>query len=603
MTPRLLENLPRFLLLTGKGGVGKTSVACAAALELARAGGRILLVSTDPASNIGHVFSLTIGDRITPIPTVPGLDALEIDPKEAAAAYRERILEPIAKLLPAKELEAVTEQLSGSCTTEIASFNEFTGLLADPERTAAYDHVIFDTAPTGHTIRLLSLPGDWTNFLDEGKGDASCLGPMSGLEKNRAMYRGALEALADPERTRLVLVARAQEAALAEVERTAAELADLGIRASHLVINGILPEADDADRLHMAIRSRERAAVEAMPPILSGLRRDEIALRDRSMVGVSALETFFSPEDEGGAAPASAIGTRPSDGKQAPAGLPDGARSLADLVDEIDASGHGLVMTMGKGGVGKTTIAAAIARALAARGRRVHLTTTDPAAHLAGALGDGVDGLIVDAVDPEAATQEYRAHVMETKGAALDEAGRAALAEDLLSPCTEEIAVFGRFSDIVAEAEDSFVVMDTAPTGHTLLLMDATGSYHRDVVRHMTADDPARSLTPLTRLQDPEYTKIVVVTLPETTPVLEAEELVADLERADIQAWAWVIDQSLAAAAPDSALLARRAEGELPLIERVAGRAERLAIIPALDTEPRGARRLLALSARAGAPE
>ena len=225
---KFLENPPRFLFFTGKGGVGKTSIACATALSLARTGKRVLLVSTDPASNVGQVFGVSIGNTLTPIPGVPRLSALEIHPEQAVVAYRERILAPVRGLLPETELAGIEESLSGSCTTEIASFDEFTNLLADDHAYGEYDHILFDTAPTGHTLRLLQLPGSWTDFLAAGKGDPSCLGPLSGLEKHKQVYAKAVEALTDPVRTRLVLVTRAQTSALSEIERTYLELNQIG---------------------------------------------------------------------------------------------------------------------------------------------------------------------------------------------------------------------------------------------------------------------------------------------------------------------------------------------------------------------------------------
>lgn len=573
---RFLDNPPRHLFFTGKGGVGKTSIACASAVVLARRGKRVLLVSTDPASNVGQVFGTAIGNRVTAITQVPGLSAIEIDPAQAAADYREQILAPVRPLLPPVEIAAITEQLSGSCTTEIASFNEFTVLLADPTETAGFDHVIFDTAPTGHTIRLLQLPGSWTSFLDQGKGDASCLGPMSGLEKNRATYRAAVQALTDPGTTRLVLVARAQASTLREVARTHDELSALGIRPTHLVLNGVLPPSPAGDSLHQAIRDREQQVVANLPATLTGLARDEIALKPTNMVGLPALEHLFSDDLPAGEAPEALLV-----GGDAPAGL-------SSLIDDLEAQGHGLVMTMGKGGVGKTTIAAAIAVALAERGHRVHLTTTDPAAHLSATLEAGVANLTVDAIDPEQATQAYRDRVMATKGKNLDDAGRAALLEDLMSPCTEEVAVFQEFSRAVNQARTQFVVMDTAPTGHTLLLMDATGSYHRDIMRHLDESQRTRNTTPLMRLQDPGHTRIIIVTLPETTPILEAEELVEDLERAHIHPWAWVVNNSLSAAAPTSPFLVRRANNEAEHLNRVRAIAPRVAVVPLQSREPIG---------------
>ena len=331
---RFLDNPPRHLFFTGKGGVGKTSIACASAVVLARRGKRVLLVSTDPASNVGQVFGTAIGNRVTAITQVPGLSAIEIDPAQAAADYREKILAPVRALLPPGEIAAITEQLSGSCTTEIASFNEFTMLLADPTESAGFDHVIFDTAPTGHTIRLLQLPGSWTSFLDQGKGDASCLGPMSGLEKNRATYRAAVQALTDPGTTRLVLVARAQTSTLSEVARTHDELSALGIHPTHLVLNGVLPPSPAGDSLHQAIRDREQQVLANLPATLTGMATDEIALKPTNMVGLPALEHLFSDDLPPGEAPEAALV-----GGDAPAGL-------SSLIDDLEAQGHGLVMTM-----------------------------------------------------------------------------------------------------------------------------------------------------------------------------------------------------------------------------------------------------------------
>lgn len=574
----LLRTPPRFLFFTGKGGVGKTSLACATAVHLADQGRTVLLVSTDPASNVGHVFGVRIGNTVTPIPGVTGLSALEIDPVAAAAAYRERIIGPVRGLLPETELATITESLSGSCTTEIAAFDEFTALLTDRALDDAVDHIVFDTAPTGHTIRLLQLPGSWTDFLATG-GDASCLGPLSGLEQHRESYAQAVRTLADAATTELVLVARAQRSSLDEVDRTLRELGEVGFGRARLVVNGVLPERSGDDPLSLAIRARERAAIAAMPPAVAALPRDVVPLRAGAIVGLDEVRALLGPEAPPPEVAPIAIEPHP----------------LGDLVDALEADGHGLVLTMGKGGVGKTTVAAAIAVALARRGHEVHLTTTDPAAHLASTLDGVVDRLTVSRIDPGRAVEEYRAHVMATRGAALDEAGRAALAEDLMSPCTEEVAVFQQFSRVVNESRRRFVVVDTAPTGHTLLLLDATGSYHREVLRQL-GDSGMPIVTPLMRLQDPVLTKAVIVTLAETTPVTEAAELQADLLRAGIHPWAWVVNASVAAAAPDSPLLRARAADELGQLDRVRALAPRVAVVPLQAVEPVGEAALLALA-------
>lgn len=582
---KFLEQPPRFLFFTGKGGVGKTSIACATSIQLAEAGKRVLLVSTDPASNVGQVFGVTIGNHITAIPAVPRLAALEIDPQAAAQAYRDRIVGPVRGVLPDAVVKSIEEQLSGACTTEIASFDEFTALLIDSTLTKDYDHIIFDTAPTGHTIRLLQLPGAWSGFLEQGKGDASCLGPLAGLEKQREQYKAAVDALADGKRTRLILVARAQQATLREVARTHEELAAIGLQQQYLVINGVLPKIEaENDPLAAAIHEREQAALNAIPDVLKALPLDRVELKSFNLVGLDALHQLLTD-------------TAPLALDLADKPILFDEPHLSELVDGIAADGHGLVMLMGKGGVGKTTLAAAIAVELAHRGLPVHLTTSDPAAHLTETLLGSLENLTVSRIDPHAETERYRQHVLETKGAQLDVQGRALLEEDLRSPCTEEIAVFQAFSHIIREAGKKFVVMDTAPTGHTLLLLDATGAYHREVSRQM-GNKGMHFTTPMMQLQDSKQTKVLIATLAETTPVLEAANLQADLRRAGIEPWAWIINTSVAAASARSSLLRQRAANELREINAVASQhAQRYAVVPLLKDEPVGVTRLLELAA------
>ncbi|MBK1684472.1 arsenical pump-driving ATPase [Rhodoferax fermentans] len=582
-----LDHPPRFLFFTGKGGVGKTSIACATAMQLAAAGRHVLLVSTDPASNVGQVFGMTIGNQITTVANVPRLSALEIDPQAAAQAYRDRIVGPVRGVLPEAIVKGIEEQLSGACTTEIAAFDEFTGLLVSSVLTQVFDHIVFDTAPTGHTIRMLQLPGAWSGFLEAGKGDASCLGSLAGLEKQRSQYKAAVEALSDASKTRLVLVARAQLATLKEAARTHDELAAIGLSKQYLVINGVFPAAQAAhDPLAQAIVDREQAALAKLPGALASLPTDQIGLKAFNLVGLPALRQLLEVSSDD--PPSATVAPTQDPVVQAP--------SLSSLVDNIAVEGHGLVMLMGKGGVGKTTLAAAVAVELAKRGYPVHLTTSDPAAHLMDTLHGTLEHLTVSRIDPHEVTEAYRAQVLASKGAKLDAAGRAVLEEDLRSPCTEEIAVFQAFSRVIREAGQKFVVMDTAPTGHTLLLLDATGAYHRDVVRQMGSQ--GHFTTPMMQLQDPTQTKVLVVTLAETTPVLEAANLQADLRRAGIEPWAWVINNSVAAAQVSSPLLKQRAHNELREIEAVAHHhARRYALVPLLTEEPVGVERLSHMAA------
>lgn len=577
MNMPFLKDIPPFIFFTGKGGVGKTSLACATAVWLAEQGKRTLLVSTDPASNVGQVFSQTIGHRITDISAVQNLAAMEVDPMAAAQAYRNRVLDPVRGLMPADVVSSIEEQLSGSCTTEIAAFDEFTGLLTNHELQEKYDHIVFDTAPTGHTIRMLELPGAWSGYLEANPDAAANLGPLVGLEKQQHQYSDAVKALSDAVLTRLVLVARAQASTLKEVSHTHDELSAIGLQHQHLAINGVLPPfAGENDPLAQSILAREEKALLAMPENLANLPRSQLYLKPFNLVGLEALRELFTESEASMSPPTTTLNTLD---------LP----KLASLVDELSLAGKGLVMTMGKGGVGKTTVAASVAVSLAKRGHKVHLTTSDPAAHLSYTLDGSLPNLQVSRIDPKVETERYRRFVLENQGKGLDAEGLAVLEEDLRSPCTEEIAVFQAFSRVIKEADDHFVIMDTAPTGHTLLLLDATGAYHREMVRQM-GQTHDHVMTPMMQLQDPEKTKVIIVTLAETTPVLEAANLQQDLRRAEIEPWAWVINSSLAAAKPSSPFLVTRASRELPLINDVTEQfAKRIALTPLQNEEPVGA--------------
>jgi arsenite/tail-anchored protein-transporting ATPase len=568
-------NLPqvdtRILFFTGKGGVGKTSLSCAVGLALADAGKQVLIVSTDPASNLDEVLGVKLCSAPTAVPGAPGLFALNIDPEAAAHDYKERMVGPYRGILPPAAVAAMEEQFSGACTVEIAAFDEFAKLLGDPAATAAFDHVIFDTAPTGHTLRLLTLPSAWSEFIASSTGGASCLGPLAGLEKQKELYAATVAQLADPAVTTLVLVSRPERSALREAERTRGELAELGVNNLRLALNGVFTAARPGDAVADAMTARGRAAVADMSAGLATLPRSKTPFHPKGGVGLESLRAMgFAPVVMGSAPvppPQIAI----------PGGLADG---LEGLVTEIAAAGHGVVMTMGKGGVGKTTIAAALAVALAKQGLAVTLSTTDPAAHVAWAVDGDIPGLTVTRIDPEREVAEYRDEVLAKAGSGLDLAGRAMLEEDLRSPCTEEIAVFRAFSRTVDQGKDRFVILDTAPTGHTVLLLDAAEAYHREVMRTQT-EMPEAVRTLLPRLRDPVFTKTVIVTLPEATPVHEAERLQDDLVRAGIRPFAWVINQSLSAAGSQDPLLAERAVYEAPFIRRVTERqAGRVALIP-----------------------
>ncbi len=582
---------PRYLFFTGKGGVGKTSLSCATAIALADLGRDVLLVSTDPASNLDEVLGTGLGRDPLPIPEVPSLFAANIDPVAAAGAYKRKVIEPLRGVLPDSVITGLDEQLSGACSVEIAAFNEFADLLTSQGPARSFDNVVFDTAPTGHTLRLLSLAGAWDGFLDSSHHGTSCLGPLAGLTAQRELFQSALRSLRSSSATGVVLVSRPEASALQEAERAREELAQLGVLSQWLVLNGSFHPRSTPDRVADALARRGTRAVASMPEGLKRLRRLEIPLVPQPLIGVSALRSLTSPLEV----------SQPVTFADPPP--PNLSGSLGSLLDELHAKGHGVIMTLGKGGVGKTLVARTIAHELARRGSSVHLTTTDPAGDVR-SLGAGAGpSLNVSRIDPAAEVARYRQEVLDAVGSGLDEAGRELLEEDLRSPCTEEVAVFRAFAAAVAEGKDGFVVIDTAPTGHTILLLDSAQSYHREVAR--TSGDQSeevRNLLP--RLRDPGFTHMIIVTLPQATPVHESERLEDDLRRAGIRPFAWVINQSFRATGTADPLLTAWSRHEGPYIEEVRERSgAHCAVLPWFpdDTETAGVAAAATLPSGGGA--
>lgn len=572
---KFLEQTTRNLFFTGKGGVGKTSVACAVAVRLADSGKKVLLVSTDPASNLDEVLGTPLGHHPTVVPSVPKLSAMNLDPEKSAAEYRERMVGPYRGQLPAAAIASMEEQFSGSCTLEIAAFDEFSKLLGDATATSEFDHVIFDTAPTGHTLRLLTLPSAWAGFMEKNTTGTSCLGPLAGLHAQQALYHDTVKALSDPKVTTLVLVARAEGTALREAARTSHELAGLGVENQHLVVNGVFQATDLTDPYAVAMQRRGETAMDTIPEELVNLPRTIIPLCGGGVLGVEALRGLVIPAAQPMAVNSVAIVNEIEANALT---LPP---LLGELIDGLAEKKHGVILAMGKGGVGKTTVAAAVAVALAERGFTVHLSTTDPAAHIATAVaGETFANLSVSRIDPVAETAKYSAEVMHNAGSGLDEQGKSLLAEDLRSPCTEEIAVFRAFADAVAQGSDGFVVLDTAPTGHTVLLLDSALAYHREVTRQSNQmPEAVEQLLP--RLRDPNFTRVLIVTLPEATPVHEAATLQRDLRRAEIEPYAWVINQCLSPLSIHDPLLQERQRHEQPYIREVLEKlSHRTVLIP-----------------------
>ena len=552
-------------------------MACVTAVQLADRGLRVLLVSTDPASNLDEVLGTPLANHPTSIPAVPNLSAMNLDPEAAAGEYRERMVGPYRGVLPDAAIRSMEEQFSGSCTLEIAAFDEFSRLLGDKAATADFDHVIFDTAPTGHTLRLLTLPSAWSGFIETNTTGTSCLGPLAGLADQQRLYKLSVEALSNPDVTTLVMVTHPEASALREAARTSVELQHLGVKNQHLILNSVFRTETPSDPVAVQMQANGQSAIESMPDEIRNLERTIVPLTATGLMGISALRSV-------GVAAQFTIPESVSD--EVPEFAPKG---LETLLDELCSVGHGVILAMGKGGVGKTTVASAVAVALADRGFNVHLSTTDPAAHLAATMAaDELAGLTVDRIDPEDETAKYTASVMETAGENLDADGRALLEEDLRSPCTEEIAVFRAFANAVSEGTNRFVVLDTAPTGHTILLLDSALAYHREVTRQ-TQQMPESVENLLPRLRDPDFTRVLIVTLPAATPVHEAAQLQNDLRRAGIAPFAWVINESLLPLKVSDPILRQKRRHEIPFVTEVETTlASRVALIPWQTESPTG---------------
>ena len=541
----------KYLFFTGKGGVGKTSVACATAIGLADRGKKILLISTDPASNLQDVFAQKLNGQGTPVADVPGLTVVNLDPEQEAAAYRESVISPFRGKLPVSVLQNMEEQLSGSCTVEIAAFNAFSDFLTDAAKQSEYDHIIFDTAPTGHTLRMLQLPSAWSTFISESTHGASCLGQLSGLEERKDIYKEAANTLADGKKTRLVLVSRPESSSLQEAARSSHELQLLGVKNQILVINGVLLQLQNEDRVSGEIHEKQQSALQNIPEEIANYPTFTVPLRSYNISNIANIRRLLYEDNV-----ELMDSYRPMRSE----------KGLEDLIDDLYTTGKRVIFTMGKGGVGKTTLATDIALGLSARGANVHLTTTDPANHLNYGLAIEA-GISVSRIDEAVELEKYKNEVRSKAAPTMSAEDMAYIEEDLRSPCTQEIAVFKAFAEIVDKAGNEVVVIDTAPTGHTLLLLDSTQSYHREVERTQGIPDSVSRLLP--RLRNPEETEVVIVTLPEATPVFEAERLQADLHRAGIHNKWWVVNSCLSLVYTENPFLQSKAQREISWIEKV----------------------------------
>ena len=565
-------DLTKYLFFTGKGGVGKTSTACASAISLADEGNEVLLISTDPASNLQDVFETELDNKGVRIEGVSGLTVANLDPIEAANEYKESVVGPYRGKLPDSVIENMEEQLSGSCTVEIAAFNEFSKFITDADLKDKYDYIIFDTAPTGHTLRMLQLPSAWTSFISESTHGASCLGQLSGLEDEKETYKFAVDTLADEKLTSLVLVARAEEVPLLEANRASQELRELGINNQILIINGLLSAHDD--EVSKAFYKKQKESLDKMPEGIKNLKTFFIPLRGYNLNSIENLRSLLIEDKDYTSDVELNINER---------------ASLKDVIDDLYKNEKKVIFTMGKGGVGKTTMASAIAKGLADKGQKVHLTTTDPANHLNGMIAED-DLLTISHIDEEEELKKYQEEVLENAKKTMSDEDLEYIKEDLRSPCTQEIAVFRAFADVVDRADSEVVVIDTAPTGHTLLLLDSTESYNQEIEKNQgNVPESAKKLLP--RLKDSDETEVLIVTLAEPTPFYESQRLEEDLKRAEIYSKWWIINSSIYKTGSRNKILQAKANSELEWINKVDKRTDgKFTIIPWSSDEIKGSK-------------
>ncbi|WP_204724792.1 arsenical pump-driving ATPase [Haemophilus influenzae] len=540
--------LTKYLFFTGKGGVGKTSTACATAVALADEGKKVLLISTDPASNLQDVFETELDGKAKPIKGVDNLEVINLDPLEAAHNYKESVVGPFRGKLPDSVIENMEEQLSGSCTVEIAAFNEFSNFITNSKLNTDYNHIIFDTAPTGHTLRMLQLPSAWSDFISESTHGASCLGQLSGLETKKETYKKAVENLSDKSLTTLVLVTRPDKTPLNEVARASKELSEIGIKNQILVINCVLENYDDD--LSESIFNKQKLALENMPEMLTEFDTYTIALRSYNITGIDSIRNLLKKDQ---------INEQKVEVKGK-------LFNLDDVVSDLIKNNRKVIFTMGKGGVGKTTIASSVALKLSKLGKKVHLATTDPADHIKFMI-DSSSGISMSHIDEKEELKKYQDEVLGNARKTMSEDDVAYIEEDLRSPCTQEIAVFRAFAELVEKADYEIVVIDTAPTGHTLLLLDSTLSYHQEVQRTQgQVPESVKNLLP--RLRG-EETEVLIVSLAEATPFYEAYRLEEDLTRASIHTNWWIVNSSLYKANPSNKMLSAKANEEVKWINKI----------------------------------
>ncbi|MDA8087343.1 MAG: TRC40/GET3/ArsA family transport-energizing ATPase [Nitrospiraceae bacterium] len=584
--------MTRYIFFSGKGGVGKTTMASATAIHYAMEGKKTLIVTTDPASNLADVFEQEIGHKITPIKGVDNLLAMEIEPDEATREYKERIIGPYREVMPGDVIASLEENLSGPCTTEMASFDRFIDFMESDE----YDVIVFDTAPTGHTIRLLELPVDWSKHIEESaKGTGqTCLGPVQTIQDSKKKYDRAAALLKDHERTNFIFVMRPEELSLYETLRASRELETIGIDSGGIVINGILPEeVCEIDFFRRKYESQQNVINEAKVAIKKPARH--MLLRDNEVKGIDALKDvaheLFNGERDAGIV------------KSEPQARPFFEIDTPDVQKMwLPERGTKALFFTGKGGVGKTTVSCIASVYASQKGFKTLLVTTDPAAHIGEVLRvkagsepvKVTDNLHAVMVDQEAAFRQYKEKVLNDARGKYSDDMIAAMEEELNSPCTEEMAAFDKFIQFIESRDYDLVVFDTAPTGHTLRLLDLPFGYAKQMEMMVCGDEAKKTAQNRFReiiniLRDGERTVFSLVLYPESTPILESYRAMRDLKDAGIETQLVVANMILPDGVATNEFFRNRRAMQMEHLEEIRDRFSLpVMVFPLLEEEPRG---------------
>lgn len=522
-------------------------MSAASAVYLATKSKKTLIITTDPASNLADVFEQKIGHKITPIKGVKNLFAMELDPDKATEEYKEKTLSPLRGLIPIESFKVLEEQLNSPCTAEMASFDRFTDFLQEPE----FEIVIFDTAPTGHTLRLLELPVEWSGVIEKAakseSGGQTCIGPAAALAESKEKFDRALAGIRNPKQTTFIFVLRPEVTPIYEAKRAISELEKLGITSQELIVNGIYPKSgcDNPFMLRRFAKQQEFLnqikQVFSLPTTLMELEAGEIIGKENLLVVGKKLHKTplklanYQPEK-----------TVIKDGE-----LTDGFPKVESKIKRLLTPQNGKRRTIffaGKGGVGKTSIAAATALWVAEQGYKTLLLTTDPAAHLGQIFGAkvtdkpakmrGEQHLWITHVDAEKATQDYKEKILAEARGKYDKERLLAIEEELNSPCTEEMATFEKFIELATLKNFEVIIFDTAPTGHTLRLLELPVDWSKQLeIKTFTSTGEtevdritkSRFKEVIDMMQDINQTTFSFVMYPESTPIKEASRAMEEL--------------------------------------------------------------------------